>query len=171
MHSQHVHQSTRSTSEMHRLHRTFLHPSHPQRTSHTDQSHVLTSHNFSECPPKSRRQRQQGTKPRTPGDPPSCLTAQLCSHSTAAASQSHHSSVLLHINGLNTTTHTLCQASEPPQHHQKHLWISGVAEGKIKSIFRVIKEAGEEDKSLIVRFLGFVLGVFFAVLLKTLLYF
>lgn len=35
-----------------------------------------------------------------------------------------------------------------------------MAEGKIKSIFRVIKEAGEEDKSLMVRFLGFVLGFF-----------
>lgn len=68
--------------------------------------------------------------------------------------------MLLHINGLNTTTRTHCQASELPQHHHKYLWISGVAEGKIKSIFRVIKEAGEEDKSLMVRFLGFVLGFF-----------
>lgn len=157
MHSQHVDQSTRSTSE---TSQNFPASLTSMRTSCPDQSHVLTSHNFSECPPKSRRQRQQGPEPRAPGDPPSCLTAQLCSHSTAAASQSHHSSVLLHINGLNTTTHTHCQASELPQHHHKYLWISGVAEGKIKSIFRVIKEAGEEDKSLMVRFLGFVLGVF-----------
>lgn len=96
---------TRSTSEMLRLHRTFLHPSYPHgHILYRPKPYPHQSHNFSECPPKCRRQRQQGTEPRAPGDPPSCLPPpQLCSHNT---SQLHHSSVLLYINRLNRANYT-----------------------------------------------------------------
>lgn len=142
-------QHFRQDWEMHRLHRTFLHPSHSR--GHPVQTKAISSPatTFHSALHKSWRQRQQITEPGASGDPPGCPTAAgaLTQHP-----QLHHS----YITPLRCSTLTEQSCTHPlslsagwraSQHDQKYLWIGEVAEGKIKGVLRVIKRAGEKDKS------------------------